>query len=307
MQLETPVLLLAFNRPDTTQRVFDRIKYARPKQLFFAADGARAGNHSDVENCRLVRQIATQVDWNCDLKLLFQEKNLGCGKAPPTAISWFFSHVEQGIILEDDCLPNQTFFSFCQTLLVHYQIDERVMAISGNCNFPNIASHTSDSYFFSKYPFTWGWATWRRVWENYDFDLSDYPKRASEMRLNDYWKDIFQRICDKKFITCWDYQFTFLLMKKNGVCICPSVNLVKNIGFDERATHTKWSAPDWYNNIPQGEIHTIIHPKLSTNHVINSAANTFFDQTIFCEEPKFSFKFRLNRKIRYLVAKYFVV
>ena len=164
--LTTPVLFLVFNRPDTTEKVFEAIRQAKPQKLFVAADGPRGNRLGEKEKCEQVRKIATTVDWDCEVKTLFREKNLGCKFAVSSAIDWFFKNVEEGIVLEDDCLPSQSFFWFCQELLERYRNDERVMLIGGNNRGVDFLKN--HSYFFSKYVQIWGWATWRRSWEKYD-------------------------------------------------------------------------------------------------------------------------------------------
>jgi len=154
--LKAPVLLLIFNRPDTTQLVFNKIRKARPAELYIAADGPRKNQPDDPENCRKAREILRQVDWDCKISTLFREENLGCKIGVSSAIDWFFSEVEEGIILEDDCVPDQSFFQFCQELLARYRDDKRVMMISGD-NFQFGRRRTDYSYYFSQYVHIWGW------------------------------------------------------------------------------------------------------------------------------------------------------
>src|SRR5882762_10017668 len=144
----TPVLFLIFNRPETTRRVMEAIRKIRPKKLYIAADGPRPDREDDVDKCREVREIASVIDWDCDVTKLFRKENLGCGKGPSSAITWFFEHETEGIILEDDCLPSPSFFSFCAELLERYRYDTRIMEIGGN-NFEKGISTGKDSYFFS--------------------------------------------------------------------------------------------------------------------------------------------------------------
>ena len=206
MTFDTPILFLIFNRPDTTAQVFERISALRPKYLYIAADGPRKNKKTDVENCRQTRNIVQNIDWHCEVKILFQEKNLGCGKAPATAITWFFDHVEEGIILEDDCLPDPSFFTFCQTLLGYYRTDARVALLSGNAHYPG--SLPPESYYFLKYPATWGWATWRRTWQQYDYELNNLP--TNSILFSEFWNVTFDKIYHKKMTTCWDYQLYYL-------------------------------------------------------------------------------------------------
>src|SRR5688500_1827095 len=185
--LNVTVLLVIFNRPDTTRLVFEAIRNARPRRLYVAADGPRPGVAADNANCQEARKIIDSVDWQCEVKTLFREKNLNCGVAPSSAFTWFFQHEEEGIILEDDCLPSQSFFWFCQELLERYRNDTRVMHIGGN-NFLNGWQKDKDySYYFSRSGHIWGWATWRRAWKHFDFDISLYEK----LKQQDYFSNFF--------------------------------------------------------------------------------------------------------------------
>ncbi|MDX5421250.1 MAG: nucleotide-diphospho-sugar transferase [Hymenobacteraceae bacterium] len=246
--LHTPVLLIIFNRPHTTQKVFDRIRQLKPSKLYVAADGPRPHVATDAERCAEARRIVEQVDWECEVKTLFQEKNLKCGVAPSTAITWLFEHEETGIILEDDCVPSESFFWYCQELLEKYKHDTRIMHISGN-NYLNGWRRDSDySYYFSDKVNAWGWATWRRAWQLFDFNLKFYP----ELKEKGYLKGLFLNKFEETYRLSkleeayssisngdiWDYQWEFTVYSNSGLCIVPEVNLVRNIGFGEDATHT---------------------------------------------------------------------
>jgi FkbM family methyltransferase len=240
------VLFVIFNRPDLTQRVFARIREACPTQLFVAADGPRADRPEDVALCAAARAVVGQVDWECEVQTLFPDHNLGCKRAVSSAITWFFEQLDEGIILEDDCLPDPTFFRFCAELLEKYRRDERVMMISGD-NFQGRDRAQPNGYYFSVYTHVWGWATWRRAWRKYDGDLSDWPKLAdtrwldevlSDMEAVKYWASIFE-VAHSRKVDTWDYPWTYSCWVQKGLTILPGVNLVSNIGFDYRATHTK--------------------------------------------------------------------
>ena len=243
--MQTALLFLVFNRPDTTRLVFEKIREVKPSRLYVAADGPREGNNEDKNKILKVQEIATSVDWPCEVKTLFRNKNLGCKKAVSSAITWFFDHEEQGIILEDDCLPHLDFFNFCENLLDRYFKDERVSAITGN-NFQNGKWRGGASYYFSKYNHCWGWATWRRSWQNYDGDLKFWPEWSTSKAWIDfisnkaerkYWKNIFQRVHLGQ-VNSWAYPWTACTWHKEGLTVTPNVNLVSNIGFGESATHT---------------------------------------------------------------------
>jgi hypothetical protein len=247
--LNVPVLLVIFNRPHTTSQVFEAIRRAKPRRLYIAADGPRPDVASDKVNCQEARRIVNCVDWDCEVKTLFREKNLNCGVAPSSAFTWFFEHEEEGIILEDDCLPSQSFFLFCQELLERYRHDTRVMHIGGN-NFLNGWKKDSDySYYFSRSGHIWGWATWRRAWKYFDFQISLYQK----IKQQDYFSNFFlnwpgklyrlrkfdKTIDRSRKVDWWDYQWDFARYIHSGLAIVPAKNLVKNLGFGEMGTHTR--------------------------------------------------------------------
>jgi hypothetical protein len=233
----TPILLIIFNRPNMTRLVFENIRSIRPQKLFIAADGPREGFIGDRKKCDEARSITSNVDWDCEVQTSFREKNLGCGLGPSSAISWFFENVEEGIILEDDCIPSKSFYLFCQTLLEYYRKTPRVMHISGN-NFQYGVKRGNASYYFSRFTHNQGWATWRRAWRYYDFELTPIEHRMH----------------------AWDAQWELSVKKQHGVSILPNINLVKNIGFGEDATHTKEKIRVF--DLEANEIQfPLIHPK----------------------------------------------
>ena len=245
MALETPVALFVFNRPDLASRVFDQIRAARPRQLLIVADGPRCGAHNDSDLVRATRQVVERIDWNCQVLRNYSSINLGCQRRMSSGLNWVFENVEEAIILEDDCLPSIDFFEYCHQLLVRYRKDPRVVAISGTK--VHCPQTTSDySYFFSKYFHCWGWASWRRVWQHYDVQMCAWPqayrggllKQISDSRDEEcYWG----RILDKQFrghFDAWAYQMVFNCWQLGGWTAIPSTNLVTNIGFDHRGTHT---------------------------------------------------------------------
>jgi hypothetical protein len=276
---ETPILFLIFNRPDTTVRVFEEIRKQKPKYLFVAADGARTTKTGEAELCIQTRDIIKLVDWDCDVKTLFREQNLGCGKAVSSAITWFFENVEQGIILEDDCLPHPDFFNYCEELLNKYKENEQVMLISGD-NFQNGTKRGEASYYFSAYPHIWGWATWQRSWNKYDFTLENYSTKFYKTQLKQYFQLWTEReiwlekflLMKRKPIDTWDYQLSFSIWKNNGLIILPNVNLVSNIGFGVNSTHTN-NSNDICANIPVHSILPIQHPQ---NIIRDKIADKYF-------------------------------
>jgi hypothetical protein len=170
--LETPVVLIIFKRVDATQKVFDIIRQVQPKKLLVIADGARPDKEGEAEKCQQTRAIIDQVDWDCEVLRCFSERNLGCGVRISTGLQWVFEHVEEAIILEDDCLPHPTFFTFCSEMLDRYRDESRVMSVSG-CLFAR--SPSPESYYFSHYLSCCGWATWRRAWQCFDFNMAKLP------------------------------------------------------------------------------------------------------------------------------------
>jgi len=244
--MNAPVLFIIFNKPETTQKVFDAIRLAKPSKLYIAADGARENKSGEKELCEQTRKIVQNIDWDCEVKTLFQKENLGCGVGVATAISWFFENEEMGIILEDDCLPNPSFFSFCGELLEYYKDDVRIQNISGN-NFQDNRKRGDASYYFSYMTSIWGWATWRRVWKNFKYDIKDLneaeilsfiDKTKWTGKMRSYWTQVYYGMKEHK-ADIWDYQFLFSQWANNRLTVLPNVNLVSNIGFGEFAYHTK--------------------------------------------------------------------
>ena len=263
----TPILYIIFNRLETVKQTFPKIKEIQPKRLFIAADGSRKGKEGEDRKCQRVREwVLSQINWDCKIHTLFQEKNLGCGQGPVQAITWFFNNVEQGIILEDDCLPSKSFFQYCETLLNYYKNDTRVMQISGT-NRLTVSSNDSYSYFFTNYPSEWGWASWRRAWSLYDYKIIKWNNNETKGIIADLYGEYYNNVADIldqtiniQNLTWWDYQWTFIKNINSGLTITPCYNLVSNIGFDEDATHTYNKDSPFYN-IKSYEISfPLIHP-----------------------------------------------
>lgn len=242
------MLLLTFNRLDSTKEVLKAISKAQPSSIYIASDGPRPDRVGEAEKVQEVRDyVISNINWDGDVKTLFREENLGCRVAVSGAIDWFFEHESEGIILEDDCVPDASFFPYVEELLNRYRDDERIMVIAGN-HFPGKAHQPPYSYFFSRYNHCWGWATWRRAWQHYDHDMSQWPKLRNTnwlLTIGDgnrnfqrYWTRIFDQAYAQK-VDSWAYRWTFSCWAQSGLTILPALNLVKNIGFDENATHTK--------------------------------------------------------------------
>jgi hypothetical protein len=245
LELETPVLFVFFRRPDTAIRVFREIRKARPKKLFLAADGPRVNIPGEDQICAKTRlEIESLIDWDCEVTKLYREHNLGCQEAVSLAINWFFSQVEEGIILEDDTLPTQSFFRFASAMLERYRNTSQVMHISGN-NFQGGRIRGDGAYYFSRFAHSWGWGTWRRAWDTYDKNMDSLDEEwgsieqeNSELRgWCDFWKSNLLKV-RRGEINTWDYQWHYSIRKNRGLCVIPNKNLVKNIGVNRNATHT---------------------------------------------------------------------
>jgi hypothetical protein len=243
--MKSPVAFIIFKRPDTTQKVLEVIRQAKPSKLFVIADGPRHDHKCEVEKCAATRAIIDQVDWDCEVLKNYSPTNLGCGQRVSSGLDWVFENVEEAIILEDDCIPHPSFFPFCEELLEFYKHDERIMSIGG-LSIPYKKNQAEYSYHFSLYPRIWGWATWRRAWKYFDLDMKLWTEFRNENllaflfkdnRTVNHWTKIFQNAYDKSK-NIWGYQWTFACWFQNGLTILPSVNLVRNIGFGEDATNT---------------------------------------------------------------------
>lgn len=291
---DVPILFLIFNRPDTTQKVFDVIKDIKPKYLFVAGDGPR-DNYYEKKQVERTRKVLNQINWKCEIRTYFRNENLGCKLAVSSAIDWFFENIEMGIILEDDCLPHSSFFPYCKELLIKYKDEEKIMQISGfnalnRLKIPN-------SYYFSKFGTIWGWATWQRAWKYYDVELKKWPyvkenklyKKFCDSLLERKWRiKIFDGIYHNE-INTWDYQWSFAKLLENGLSIIPSKSLIANIGFDNSATHTTYSSPhsgiDKYSEL----VFPLKHPS-------QIERNKYLDK-------KFFSKFVMGNKIKNWVHK----
>jgi len=240
--LNTAILFLVFNRLDTTKQVFEAIRQAKPPRLYVAADGARACKEGENEKVQAVREyVMENIDWDCEVKPLFRDENLGCKYAVSRAITWFFENEEQGIILEDDCLPSQSFFWYCERMLDIYSNDDRIMMVTGTNYLLDIRDKVNQEYIFSRHFSIWGWATWKRAWDTYDVELEECTddfiakKDFSYLSLNKYVDDAYNNVfknISKKRVDTWDYQWVFNCIYNYGLCVTPSVNLISNLGVD---------------------------------------------------------------------------
>ena len=297
--MNTAVLFIIFNRPDLACEVFEKIREAQPKRLYIAADGPRENHEGESEKCEFTRKsILDMIDWDCKLKCKFEDQNNGCGLAISSAIDWFFSSEEEGIILEDDCLPNPTFFRFCEEMLSFYRSNEKVRMITGT-NF--IASEAArNTYSFSSHFSIWGWATWRRAWNFYDIKMKSWKQNLedgsfenlfSDQRIYNYWQNVFSKVYDGKIDT-WAYQWVYSCLIAKRLSIVPNVNLISNIGFREDATHTRGKSS------PRAALKTteMVFPLTHPSHVEADKKNDrLIYKKIYKVFKKYSYRKRLSR------------
>lgn len=277
-QLKTPVVFIIFNRPETTRRVFAEMAKARPPKLLVIADGPRSDHPDEAEKCAVVRAIIDGVNWDCEVLKNYSDVNLGCKRRVSSGLDWVFDTVEEAIILEDDCLPHPTFFRFCEEMLEKYRDDERIAMISGD-NFQFGRKRRGYGYYFSRYPHIWGWASWRRAWDNYDVDMKLWPKIRDGGWLEDllgdrksvwYWKYKFENVYQGKIDT-WDYQWTFACWIQSALTVIPNVNLVSNIGFGIKAVHTQDK-----DKFAQMEIESMSFPISHPDYILRDSKADFF-------------------------------
>lgn len=288
--LNSPILLITFNRPDHTRQTLQRILEAHPHDLYIFQDGAREGNANDAIKCQQVRDIIDEfwkkyTSLSCGegrgevLHRYVSEVNLGCGTGPMTAISWFFDNVEQGIVMEDDCLAHPDFFPYCEELLNRYRgtavkfinstlYDDRwAKALNPDIDLTSYLLPLTCSYGFSLYMVTGAWASYREVWQGFDLDLKDmsamkfawhvYRLTGNLAEAEWWWYQVRAIQQDKSKKSYWDYQMQIHLFRQNALTIHPAVNLISNIGFDAEGTHT-------CSNDGRGDKE--VHPILPLNH-----------------------------------------
>lgn len=249
MTYSTPaVLLIAFNRPESTRRVFEAIRQARPPRLFIACDGPRPGRPGEEEKVAEVRAFAKQADWPCEVRTRFLDHNVGCGQGPADAIAWFLQEAGEGVILEDDCVPEPAFFRFASVMLSRHRENPRVGLISGTKVVPSF--DFGASHGFSRIPACWGWATWRRAWKGYRL-------HPAPVGFGEAWTHVLHRKTVSKLTRAvaeqqsapahaWDYQFMLHLLRQDMLTVVPNSNLVLNIGFDGSGTHFNGARRPWW-------------------------------------------------------------
>jgi hypothetical protein len=298
----TPVVFFIFNRPETTRRVFEAIRSARPSRLLVIADGPRKDRLGEADICATVRNITEAVDWPCEVVRNYSSENMGCKKRLSSGLNWVFEQVEEAIILEDDCLPHPDFFHFAQEMLTRYRHDTRIGQICG-ANFQLGWRRDQSSYYFSRYHHIWGWATWRRSWQEYDLAMSAWPHVRDGNRLYDYLGDpLVFHYWAKKFdqtytgrIETWDYQWMFAMWINNRLSIIPNVNLITNIGVQGRSGNG--DAKQSMLNIPFGSMEfPLRHPGVFIRDALSDSRFEIFNRKMNVRE---SFHKNILRKIRY--------
>lgn len=301
---QIPILFIIFNRPEIALGSFEKIKQIAPRYLYIASDGARTNIEGEEILVNKTRDlIINEIDWDCEVKTLFQKSNLGCGKGVYTAINWLFENEELGIILEDDCIADLSFFKYMEEMLIRYKNDYRIGMISGTN--PIKMLDYSYSIIFSKYKSCWGWATWKRAWNNMDINMS--------WRQSDYYDVLYNlgylgkdisgwkykiKCIDNDIVSAWDWQWYFSLAAQNQLCVYPIHNLVSNVGNDTNATHTSFS------NITL-KSYSLNFPLKYPNHIL---PNKKFDYLFYKKSNNFYIKvnrllpYRLKRIIKRMIS-----
>jgi hypothetical protein len=243
---QTPVAVFTFNRPELTERLLRIVAQVQPRRILAVADGPRPHVASDAERCAAVRRLFENLDWECQVECNFAERNMGSFLRNSSGLNWVFDQVEEAIIVEDDCMPDPSFFQFCEELLKRYRDDQRVGLISGNNFLKSGRRRHAASYLFSGYATTWGWASWRRMWRQVDLDMPYWIEFRDSGRLRQslfsdgedlYWRSIYDSIRDRRMKNAWDYQLMLTCRRFSLLTVVPTVNLVSHVGYGSDATH----------------------------------------------------------------------
>jgi hypothetical protein len=287
--MKTPVVLIIFNRPHHTEKVFEVVRQAQPAQLLVIADGPRSHRPEDQEKCAATRAIIDRVDWDCQVFKNYSDINLNCDPRIIDGLNWVFDTVEEAIILEDDCIPHPTFFPYCEALLDHYRHDERIMNISGQ-NVLFGRQRTEYSYYFSRFTLCWGWATWKRSWQYFDIDLKLWPEIRDKKFMTDILEDpyavkVWRRTSQMLYegqLTGWDFKWMFACWLQNGLCIIPNCNLVTNIGYGSEATHIHNENDPYIKMATEAMNFPLKHPPFVIRDL---EADKFTQRTLFDYDP----------------------
>lgn len=299
--LKVPVVLCIFKRFDETKKVLEAVKKYSPNELFVIADGAR--NEIEAAKCAETRSLFDDLGWPCKVYKNFSEENLGGKVRVSSGISWVFKHVDRAIILEDDCVPHQDFFTFCAELLSKYAEEPRIMQIAGS-NFQYGRQRTTYSYYFSNYPLCWGWATWGRAWKNFDIDIKTWPetrkknllkKVLNHRRAEKYWTHLFQDIYDGRIKNGWDYRWTLACWLQGGLTITPEKNLIANIGDTQDAAHMQ-NKSSHLINLP---LDSLEFPLKDNPRIENESRADAFTFDTYYSSP---FLWRLSRKLKKIMG-----
>ncbi len=263
---DIPIVLCIYNRPDFTRRAANVLKAVNPKRIFIIADGPKSSNPSDAELCAQAQRIAVESFKDAKVQMNASGINLGCRKRIQTGLNWVFGLVDEAIIIEDDCIPELSFFPFCAELIEKYR-HEKEIGLIGGTNFQFDRRCSPNSYFFSRYPLMWGWATWRRTWEIYEADLDSWNEARDTSWLADllvdplvtaYWRRIFDHVRDG--FDTWDYSMVYSCWRNKLLSIQPGRNLVSNIGFGVSATHTHERVSLFANMLVHRMTFPLTHP-----------------------------------------------
>uniref|UniRef100_UPI004047AA7D nucleotide-diphospho-sugar transferase n=1 Tax=Algoriphagus sp. TaxID=1872435 RepID=UPI004047AA7D len=307
---KTPILFIIYKNPNITKAVFEKIKEIKPRVLYINSDGPKSNNTHEINEIAETRRITEIIDWDCTVHRRYLETNLGCKLGVSSAINWFFENEEYGIILEYDCLPDLSFFHFCENLLEKYRYNSSVYSISGN-NFDFILqksssfkNHIDSTYTFSNLSKIWGWATWKRAWKNFDITMSDFPHFINEKKIESkifgkknqkYWLNKMKDVFEGRNNSTWGFIWLYTLLNNDAYCITPNVNLVSNIGFGIDATHAK-DDKSIFSNIEAKTILNIEHPK---EIILNKDSDARFSNYL----RKSEYKHELILKLKNLVPQ----
>ena len=306
MNFNTPILVILFNRSNNAQQLFNSIKKLKPNKIYINIDGPRINNQNDLIEVQKCKEIFSQIDWDCIIEKQFHNENLGCKNSVISAINWIFENEEKAIILEDDCIPSLSFFHFCNEMLIKYKEDKRVMQISGS-NFINTGN--SDYCYFSVINDIWGWATWKRAWLLYDLNIRDFEELIKNDILFNYtknhkianWLKIYIEDALMPGSTTWSTQWTYAMIKNNGLTLVPPKNLVENIGFVGPSTHGQSKSWKHYSlfkasNLNNYKSPDLIYPNLYLDKLRYKLIRKTDPNLFFVSQFKRFIKRYLNKK-----------
>ena len=309
MEFNTPILLIFFNRPDKTKKILEIIENLDAKNIFISADGPRDKFSEDRICCAKVKNLIEEFSKGKNVKVKINTYNQGLKKNIINSISWFFSNVEKGIIIEDDCIPSLSFFDFCQNLLNKYETNDQIMQINGTNLGVDYSGIIEESYFFSKLNHVWGWATWKRSWVHFDNEFKDYKYLKKNNSFNKYYvnnkiTNWMVKYFDKSQSgkdNIWSINWAYSILKNNGLCITPSKNLVQNIGFDGSGTSVKDKTFIKFSKTDINEIGKIKHPKKINYNLKNDLLA--YDRKISKIDPRANLMIKIKKKIINMLFK----